>query len=245
MDLERLLALLEIDTPADLMYFEQFAELVESDEDIPPDTLQALFLDVDHEALATICEGYFDELLRSVPENAVELYALMQTIRSYMLGIINSEEGESFAELFTDEFLKFKTWYRDDTRVICRNNADGSESEQTLMEALTNSLLQGMTDDDYSFDFSEALDYEIDEYIVPVAKLKSDYDGYDEYDDYDDDDDDYGGDSYEGRGGFSTRDSEYDDDDGFGGSGFGSFDDEDDFADDEDDDFADDEDDDY
>ncbi len=37
MDKETLFRLLEIDTPADLEYFEQLAELIESEEDIPFD----------------------------------------------------------------------------------------------------------------------------------------------------------------------------------------------------------------
>ncbi|MDR1272371.1 MAG: hypothetical protein LBK04_05215 [Clostridiales Family XIII bacterium] len=215
MDLDSLLSLLDIDSPDDLVYFEQFAELAENDEDIPPEILQALFLGVDQEAFVGVVEGYFDELLRAVPDGEIDLYTLIQAIRAYLTGIIRSEEGEAFAESFTEEFLKFKSWYKDEARVVCRNNANGAESDQSLMEALTNSLLQGMTDDDYTFDFSETLDYEIDEYIVPVSKLRDDYDEFDEDDDYDD----YG--DYEERysAGESYREFDEDRDEVFGSFG--------------------------
>ena len=212
-DLDTLLGLLDIEDPSDFEYFEQFAELTEMDEELPVEALHALFLGADAAALAAMTESYFDELLRAVPDSAAELYTLLTAIKTHLTGIIAVEEGGAFADLFTEEYLRFRTWYKDDSLVLCTDGRSsalaGDEETQTvsLMEALTSSLLQEITGDDIMFDFTDVQDYELDEYIIPFSHLMDDYD-----ENYDRDEDDWGEDDEYGEvddDRFDERDDDY------------------------------------
>ena len=188
MDFDELLALLDIETPADLVYFEQFADLMETQQDIPFETLNALSGEMEPEVLTELIEGYYEDILKFLPDGEDELYTLLLNISTTLKTLAAGSEEDS-ARTFTEELYKFRSWYLFDSRVFCTDQTAGTEHEVPLMEALTNYRAQNFTDDDYAFDFSEALDYPLDEYIVSLDALYDDnYDDYDDEDDYADQD---------------------------------------------------------
>jgi phage terminase Nu1 subunit (DNA packaging protein) len=50
----------------------------------------------------------------------------------------------------------------------------------TLLEAITAYRVEKLSDEEYIYDFSECIPYEIDEYMVSVASALSDMDDEDE-----------------------------------------------------------------
>lgn len=186
MDFDELLALLDIETPSGLVYFEQFAELMETPQDIPFETLAALVEEMEPEILSELVEGYFEDILKFLPDGEDELYTLLLNISTTLKTLASGNE-EDGGPAFTEELYKFRTWYLFDSRVLCTDQAAGTEREVALMEALTEYRAQNFTDDDLAFDFSEALDYPLDEYIVSLDALYDD--DYDDRDDYDEDGD--------------------------------------------------------
>ena len=185
MDYEELLKLLDIDAPSELEFFEQFADLVEERQDIPYETLAALFEGMEPDALSGLIGGYFEDILNFVPDGEDELYTLLSNIGTTLQSLSAHNEDDAL-RVFAEEFYKFRTWYVSDPCVLCTNITESAELELTLIEALTNSRVQNFTDDDYYFDFAGALDYPLDEYIVSVSSLlEDDYDGgYDDGGDY-------------------------------------------------------------
>jgi len=191
MDIDELLSLLDIDAPAELVYFEQFAELMEIPQDIPFDTLLTLIEGMDPDGLSELVEGYFEDIQKFVPDGEDDLYTLIHNIATTLTTLADGSEDDS-ARVFTEELYKFRSWYLFDSVVYVKDLAEDTEREVPLMEALTSCRVQNFTDDDYAFDFSGALDYRLDEYIVSLGALAEDsYDDGDEYDGSYEEDEDY------------------------------------------------------
>jgi len=191
MNPEELLLMLDIESPAELVYFEQFADLMEYPHDIPQETLTALAEGMEPGALQELVEGYFEEIIQFVPDDESDLYTLLQNIATTLAALAEGSEEDS-AGMFAEELYRFRSWYLLENSVIIKDFAEGTEREVPPMEALTVYRVQNFTDEDYSFDFTDALDYRLDEYIVSLGSLAED--NYDDGDDYDgsyDEDEDY------------------------------------------------------
>jgi hypothetical protein len=189
MDFEELLETLDIESPTDLVYFEQFAELMEISEEIPLETLCVLFEGMEPSVLVELISGYFEEITQSLPDGEDELYTLLFGIDTTLQTLASNGEDETM-RIFAEEFYRVRTWYLFEPSVLCTNQTEGDEREITLFEALTEYRAKNYTDDDLTFDFTNALSFQLDEYIVSVGSLYND-DDYNDDDDYDDDEDDY------------------------------------------------------
>jgi hypothetical protein len=176
MELEELLEMLEIDSPQGLSYFEQYAELVENETDIPFDVFAQLFEEADKDVLAELTEGYFEDILKYVPEDSMEFYTLLSSIGKALLGLASTMDTEGNRQIFTEEFYKFRNWYSIDSEVECTKLSDDSETILPVSQALALYRAEHLTDDEYRYDFSGVLDYPLDEYIVPAAALSEDED---------------------------------------------------------------------
>ncbi|GHU66595.1 hypothetical protein AGMMS49983_16550 [Clostridia bacterium] len=175
MNYEELLNLLDMEHPADLAYFEQFAELAESDEDITLEAIQELVAGLDEGVLAELTEGYFEDLLRFVPDEEADLFTLLQSIGTTLATLAQEDsETEEGGAAYAEELYKFRNWFLFENRVIRIDRDEHDQSEIPLMEALTNYRVRNFVEDDYDYDFSEALDYPLNEYIVSLSALADD-----------------------------------------------------------------------
>jgi hypothetical protein len=93
---------------------------------------------------------------------------------------------------YADEFLRFRTWYAFESEVRCgkidEDGADGDDEGEMnvpLMQALTMYRSQHLSDDEYKYDFSDVLDYPIDEYAIILDSLADNEDIDEAYDDRD------------------------------------------------------------
>jgi len=191
MDIDELLAHLDIESPSELVYFEQFTELMELGNEVPFETLLALVEAMDPDILTEMIEGYFEDVMRFVPDDESDLYTLLQNISTTLTSLSESTDEDS-VNVFTEELYKFRSWYVFENSVLIKELAEDTEREIPLMEALTSYRVQNFTDDDYIFDFSDSLNYSLDEYIVSLGPLTEDnYDDGDDYDGSDEEDEDY------------------------------------------------------
>ena len=172
MDLNNLMELIEIDSPGDFSYFEQFAALMEIDDRIPFDVLYMLFSSVDPHNLSELTESYFEEILDKTPDDEVEFHSLMSAIGQNLAGlasIINGtvERSDGLRD-YTEEFYRFRNWYMYDSEVVCERILSGDETHATVFEALVLYRMEELGEDRYIYDFSESLDYPLNEYIFPI-----------------------------------------------------------------------------
>lgn len=171
MDLNELMDMLEIDEPSEFEYFENLADLLESDETIPEETLFQLFSQTDPKTVAELIHNYFDDMLEAMPESSTEMFTLLENIKRSLIGLLQTSEEESLLRHFVEELFRFKTWFCYESEVGCKSLSGGEEKTLPLRDALILSRLEKMEEDEYQYDFENCLKYEIDEYIMSFADL--------------------------------------------------------------------------
>jgi hypothetical protein len=171
MDLNELMEMLEIDEPSEFEYFENLADLIESDEAIPEETLFQLFSQTDHKTVAELIHNYFDDMLEAMPESSTEMFTLLENIKRSLIGLLQTSEEESLLRHFVEELFRFKTWFCFESEVGCKSLSGGEEKSLPLRDALILSRLEKMEEDEFQYDFEDCLKYEIDEYIMSFADL--------------------------------------------------------------------------
>ncbi len=193
MDLEELLELLQLESPEEFAYFENFADLVENDEEIPEEALFQLFSRTDPETVAGVIGEYFEHVLDGLPDEETDLYLLLEQIRRVLRGAAMADDDNTVIH-FTEEVERFHRWYCFESSVACEDRADESVRHLPLRDALSLVRAGRLYEEDYDFDFS-GLEYELSEYSMQMAELaeadgygregvSDDYDGgYDDYDD--------------------------------------------------------------
>lgn len=166
MDFDELLELLEIDSPDEFGYFEHFAALIECEEEIPYELFYKILADVDSETLIDLTDNYFEDILKEIPDDGVEVYTLLSTIRQALLGLAKNFSNREDRVAYTDELFQFRTWYIFDSIVHLIRLSDHSRHDVTVSEAFSLCRLEKLNEDQYRYDFSDCLDYEIDEYSI-------------------------------------------------------------------------------
>lgn len=181
---------LDISGPQEFAYYDNYAALMESEEEFSYELLYGLFDNVNEDELIKLTEGYFAELLEDVPEEQEDFYILIENIGRCLAGILKSREDDRIAK-YTDEVLKFRDWYcfRDD--VVVEDCQTGARDRLSVRGAITRYNAEVIMSEESRFFFDEVMDYELDEYVFT---LNADYTDDSEYDDneyeYRDDDDD-------------------------------------------------------
>lgn len=176
MDLDELLELLEIDSPDEFGYFEHFAALIECDEEIPYELFYRVIADTDPDTLIDLTDNYFEEILQSVPEDAIDVYTLIGTVRQALVGLAKNASTREERVAYTDELFKFRNWYIFDSIVHLKRLSDNVKRDVTVSEAFSLYRLEKLNEDQYRYDFSDSLDYEIDEYSISIdTELDEEY----------------------------------------------------------------------
>ena len=166
MDLNELFEIADIDSAEDFKYFDNFAALMESDEYIPNEVMYELFAEVDTDILSELTDNYFEDIMEGVPEEEAELFTLLDNIKRVLKGYAENTDDERSMVLFTDEVSRFRNWYNFDTDVECQSRKDGSTRTVPVREALVLYRIEKLRADEYMYDFSQCLDYPLDEYVV-------------------------------------------------------------------------------
>ena len=186
---EELLELLDIDVPEEFEYFEHLAELLECTEDISPEAFCAVLMEVDQKILTELLETYFEDVLQGIPEDSLDFYTLMTTIRQSLLGLSMSASQSDQRRFFAEELFRFRVWYVFDSVVYCKSKTGGPASAIPVCEALALYRLEKLGEEAFEYDFSEAMDYSLDEYSISFPySIKEDGSEEDSFEEEDDDD---------------------------------------------------------
>lgn len=173
MNFEKLLEYLELESPEEFEYFENLADLVEADVEIAPEAVYPLFEGIDMELFAELVSNYFEEMLKSMPEDAMEMYTLLDSVKMALMGMAKNIGEENDLVLLTDEFCRFRDWYSLDSAVWVQEIGESRTREKslTLRDALTLSRLEKLGGEKFEYSFEEALRFEISEYTMSFADL--------------------------------------------------------------------------
>lgn len=173
MNYETLLEYLQLEEPAEFEFFENLADLIEADMEIAPEAVYPLFNGADKEVLGRLFESYFEDLLKSVPEEEAELYMLLDSVKMALMGMCRNIEEEKDLVLLADEFCRFRNWYSIESVVWVEDSEASAarEAEMPLRDALSLVRLERLDGERYEYDFEGALDFEIDQYTMSFADL--------------------------------------------------------------------------
>jgi hypothetical protein len=166
MNIDELLELLEIESPDEFEYFEHLAELIECMDDIPYDVFFSVLNVAEPLVLTELLDSYFEDSLQGIPDEAADFYTLFLTIRQSLIGLAGECTSLEQRRLFVDELYRFRTWYTFESIVHCINRADNTVFDVPVVEALSLFRLEKLGETIYQFDFTESLNYPVEEYTV-------------------------------------------------------------------------------
>jgi len=171
MNFEELLAYLDLEEPSQFEYFENLADLVEADEEIAPEAVYTLLAGVDMEVFGELITHYFEEMQEAIPDDATELYVLLETVRMAFTGMAAQLEEERDMVVLADEFDRFRNWFSFGSKVLVRETDQEGAHERTVSvrDALALSRLEKMGCGKFSYSFDEATGFEMNRYTMSFA----------------------------------------------------------------------------
>ena len=95
----------------------------------------------------------------------------MHQIKLTLSGMINNIDDDSDLRRFTDEFFKFKNWYSEESEVAMAPDNGGATVYMCVRDAITSARMEKLGGEKFSYDFENALDYELDSYTVAFSDL--------------------------------------------------------------------------
>ncbi len=171
---DELFELLEMDSAEDFGYFEQFAELVECEDEIEYDDFYEAVSKVDRDTLAEINENYFTEIEKTFPEDCDDFYEVMQSIWENLKRLAADSDDETYRREYANQLFRFHEMY------TAPDGASVDGNPCSVMEAMAESRLSAIDRTKHSYDFENSLDYVPDYISIRLG-------GFDE-DEYDSDD---------------------------------------------------------
>ncbi len=166
MEFDELLDLLEIDSPDEFGDFEQFATLIEADHEIPYECIFKILSTLESFTLVELTDMYFEDILQSIPNDGVEIYTLLDTIRKELIGLAQNAIAKDERVAYVDELVRFRSWYVFESIVHIRDQKTRKKKEVSVSESLALYRLEQLNEASYQYDYSDCLDYEIDEYSL-------------------------------------------------------------------------------
>lgn len=174
MELNELFDALDVESPAEFEYFEHFADLIELEHFIEYGDFYTILSEAPAELLEELSQNYFEDMLNNLPDNIVDIYTLLTSIQKCLTGLAAASYTKEGRRAFIDELYKFRSWYAEDGIVSCTNKADRKTVELPVCEALVLCRAEKLGGESYEYDFSQCLDYQLDEYSVNLGRLAVD-----------------------------------------------------------------------
>ncbi len=175
MEYDRLLEKLDINEPEEFQYFENFADLVESDEDIEEEELFQLFSQTNADTVSELIGNYFEDMSDAVPDGETDVFSLMENIGRCLIGLIRAATDDSGIMQFCEELARFICWYSLESYVECRNLDDASDHRVlTVRDAFMQERLARLEKKNFEYDFSSALEYRLDDYVMSFGDMVDD-----------------------------------------------------------------------
>lgn len=188
---EDILTECDIESAESFKYFEQFAALMEYPEKIDYDDFIEIFMMPEREDLQSMTESFFEDLIKGIPDDDLELYSAIQSFKDTLTVLAEMDHERSFG-FYADILYSFRCWLHEEDAVNVRPESDGGRGENvTPLEALMLYREEKLSGTKYEYDFSNSLP-EIDETMLEATddlKHESGYTDSGRYPDYEYEDD--------------------------------------------------------
>ena len=165
--------LLDIETAEDFKYVENVAQYLECDDEIEFGDLAELISNIDKVEAAGLFDDYFEEIMDFVPEAETEVYSLLTNIRRSLVGMLKNADEVSTEAKIAEELERFRRWYSMDSKVYLTETNGLREIEQPLRDALFTKRMEPLEGNKFFYDFTEAMDYPLEEYVMTFGDMIS------------------------------------------------------------------------
>lgn len=163
---EELFELLEIDDPSEVEYFEQLADLIETEDEIDCEDLHTALSQVSAMTMGEFAENYFDEILKALPDNAEDIYSTFSSIQQRLMMLSESLDEDAGARYeLSEEIENFRDWYHNPELV----EIDGNPA--SVFEAVFQCRADKLSGEEHEYEFINALDYNMDELVMNIGSF--------------------------------------------------------------------------
>ena len=153
-NIEDLMKEFDIESENDFIYFEQFSAIMESELEIDYDVFLELIMIPEREDLAVMTESFFEDLIKGVPDNDIELYSQIQGCKDVLTELAGLEHGRSMG-FFAHELFRFKEWFTGSRTVKCSPENGGESLLLTPCDAMMLYREEKLSGNKYYYDFSD------------------------------------------------------------------------------------------
>lgn len=170
MNYEELLELLGISEPEEFEYFENLADLMESEEYLEEEALGRLFSGVRSGLLARLTEDYFADILEHTPDSEADFVSMLRAVGESLAALAGEIAPENDRSVvFAEELNRFRKWYIFENDAVCRDRENGSEELLSIADALADYRAEAFSGEEKEYDFDACLNYPLSEYVVPIG----------------------------------------------------------------------------
>lgn len=170
---EELFELVDIEEGSEFEYFENYEALMDSDEEIECDELYMLLSEVELTVFSELTESWFYDIMENIPQDHIDLYNLLTVIRRNLIGLAQAAESEgddSDVLRLSEEVEKFRNWYSIED-YAAYDDENGQTRYIPVRDALASVRAAKFGGEEHEFDFSNAMEYEIEEYIMTYGDM--------------------------------------------------------------------------
>ena len=165
---DELYGLLEIDSPEDVEYFEQLADLLESDEDIPEDLFGLALSAIRAENAGEFAENYLAELMNAIPEevSAEDLSEVLDAMQQRLMLLAEDLDEAQNRDDFITELFKLRNWLHEEDGA----SIDGDPC--TMLEAFTEMRAEKLGLSRHSYDLDNFPDLTPEEFTYNLGAFE-------------------------------------------------------------------------
>jgi len=161
-----LMDMLDMDELYDFEYFEQLADLLECEEDIPFELFFEVISEAGSEVMSELIELYMEELSDNIPDSSAELFTIVETIKQRLLLLTETLQEEETKRTFAEELYRFRQWYTD------THGATANEEPCSILQAVTLRRAENLGGEKMRYGFENSLDYPMEEISIGIGAFE-------------------------------------------------------------------------
>ena len=165
MTLSELYKALEMESPADLDYFEQLADLMEMDEDVPFDLFYMALSGVKPENAGELAENYFEDLSNAAPEDENDLVLLLDSLEENLMHLAEDIDDADARRSFAEQLYKFREWYK------APGGAEIDGEKASVFEALLQARSDAISGETHDLTFLSTDEFKLDDASYGLGKF--------------------------------------------------------------------------
>lgn len=166
MTLADLFEMLDMDTPADFEYFEQFADLMESEEDIPFDLFYSVISEASPETMTELTGNYMEDLSNALPDDYDDLFTIVDSVQQRLLLLCENLDDSDSRRDYANELYRFRQWFHKEDGAF----VDGKPC--CVMDAAARARSEKFSGTEHVYDFSPSLGYELEGLSVGLGSFR-------------------------------------------------------------------------